>query len=389
MKTYDIIVVGAGILGIAHAYHCLQAGLKVALFEKTDYPRAATARNFGQVVPSGFATKWQSYGRESLDIYKSIQKQMDISVRPGGSIYLASNAEELVLLQELWRINQDNHYNSELLTRSQCLEQFPGLQPSYVLGGLYFPEEVTVDPRQVGQRLIQYCIDRYDLDYYPHTLANEVSVTNGEVELVTNHKQQYKAQKLFLCSGNEFQLLFPELFQASDLQLVKLQMLAIHPPADLKIKSSILTGWTIRRYESFQECPSFRSIKTREDETAYHRQKGIHILFKQADDGSIILGDSHEYTPIQQPEALAFDTDHAINQFILSEAQKIFQLDRALIRESWQGYYCQSASDDIFNQTIDQHIHIVTGIGGKGMTASLGYAKQHIQQVLALNSPIL
>ena len=63
---YDVIIVGGGILGTFHAYHAHKKGLKVAILEKDKQPQGATVRNFGQVVPSGMNTKWQTFGRENL-----------------------------------------------------------------------------------------------------------------------------------------------------------------------------------------------------------------------------------------------------------------------------------------------------------------------------------
>ncbi len=91
---YDLIVVGAGILGTFHAYHAARMGKKVLLTEKDQYPVNATVRNFGQVVPSGMSGKWLDYGRRSTEIYKSIQQEFDISVRQNGSVYIASDEEE-------------------------------------------------------------------------------------------------------------------------------------------------------------------------------------------------------------------------------------------------------------------------------------------------------
>ena len=77
--------------------HSPEFKAKVALIEKNAYPRDATVRNFGQIVPSGFGSKWQEYGLASLELYKAIQKQADVTLRKHGSIYVASDAEELTL----------------------------------------------------------------------------------------------------------------------------------------------------------------------------------------------------------------------------------------------------------------------------------------------------
>ena len=77
---YDLIIVGAGILGVAHAYHASKSGMKVLILEKDSFPVGSTVRNFGQVVPSGMSGKWFDYGIKSLKIYQEIQQKFDISV---------------------------------------------------------------------------------------------------------------------------------------------------------------------------------------------------------------------------------------------------------------------------------------------------------------------
>ncbi len=382
---FDIVVVGGGILGLSHAYHCLKSGYKVALIEKNDLPRDASVRNFGQVVPSGFNSQWQQYGLESLRLYKEIQQQVDITVRQEGTVYIASNDEEVQLIEELAAINHRNGYASLLLSQRNCLDRYPGIKPAYARAGLFFPEEIVVDPRLAVARLIGYCCEQLSLQYIPHTTIKEIVRSNGRIHLDSTSGVTFTADKVFVCSGNEFQLLYPHLFRQSDLKIVKLQMMDTVPQPSVRIAGSVLTGWTIRRYESFQECASYAGIKAREDQQAYHLQHGVHILFKQLLDGAVVIGDSHHYTPVSQHAVADFDTSAALNAFMIAEAQKIYQLDDWQIRNTWLGFYCQCASREVYNETIDEHIHIVTGIGGKGMTGSLGYAKEHITKLLSVS----
>jgi len=168
-KKYDLLVVGGGVMGAFHAYHALQQGLKVALLEKNKVPQGASVRNFGQVVPSGMDAKWQQIGRSSLAIYKSLQETFDLSVRPGGTIYIASDPEEQQLIEELSAINRLHDYPSQLLTAQECLDRYPGLKASYCKGGLFFPEEITVDPRVAVHRLLAYLVEQFQLAYFPQT----------------------------------------------------------------------------------------------------------------------------------------------------------------------------------------------------------------------------
>lgn len=386
MKSYDIIIVGGGILGVSHAYHCLNANLKVALVERNPYPMDASVRNFGQIVPSGFLGTWQDYARRSLVHYNDLQAKTELTVQTEGSLYVASNEEEEILITELYHINQQNNYPCELWNKALCLQTQPHLNQQYVQRGLFFPKEMKVDPRKLTRKLINYLHETTDLDYYPHTPVNSI-LDNGSIEVSSQTGLRLKADKVFLCCGTEFELLYPVLFRNSDIQKVKIQMLETVPQYKTKIKGSLLTGWTIRRYESFQKCPSYSRISALESPDDYHKKHGVHILFKQSADGSIIVGDSHHYQDISDGCQMDERTDAILNQFMIDEASKIVHFDTAAIRRTWQGYYSQVPDEkNIFNQTIGSNIHIVTAIGGKGMSASLGYAEAHVSHCLNLNN---
>ena len=51
--TLPILIVGAGILGLSHAYAAAKRGLKVRVFERTATPLGASVRNFGQALVTG------------------------------------------------------------------------------------------------------------------------------------------------------------------------------------------------------------------------------------------------------------------------------------------------------------------------------------------------
>ena len=380
-NKYDAVIVGGGILGTFHAFHALELGLKVCLVEKNAYPQGATTQNFGQVVPSGMNSKWQKFGRRSLQIYQDIQSKFDISVRQNGTVYLASNEEEERLLVELRAINNNNDYESKMLTKSECLERYPGLRRTYVTAGLFFPQEVTVEPSTMIHRLQEYLVQEKGLAMKTNFTVVSCERKASYVEVLSAGGEVLQASKVIICNGSDFKTLYPELFATSDLEISKLQMMQTKPQENYALKGSILTGWSIRRYEAFHECPSYAEIKRNEPQDSLQKQWGVHILFKQAVDGSVILGDSHQYADVDRVEDLGYDLDMDIDNFMVEEAKKIIQLPTYEIQRRWYGMYSQCKSSDVFKKTIDGHIHIVTGIGGKGMTGSAGFSKKNIATI--------
>ena len=128
----------------------------------------------------------------------------------------------------------------------------------------------------------------------------------------------------------------------------------------------------------------FCGDKSKEDPNTFEKKWGIHILFKQATDGSVIIGDSHQYADAANIDDLGFDLRVDIDDFMIQEAKKIFDLPTFEIQNSWFGMYSQCKENDIFQHTIDNNIHVVTGIGGKGMTGSAGFSKENIKNIFNL-----
>ncbi|WP_247236326.1 TIGR03364 family FAD-dependent oxidoreductase [Telluribacter sp. SYSU D00476] len=378
MTHFDLIVVGAGILGTSHALQAARLGKKVLLLEKDNFPTNATVRNFGQVVPSGLSGRWHRYGQRSIELYKEIQAEYDISVRANGSVYVASDEPEWQLAHEAEELFRDKAYPAQLLSAEETLARHPYLKASYVKGSLFFPDDVSVEPDRLVHRLIQYIQQKYGVMYLPNTAVLDFQSGAEGVEVVTARREKFKGQQVVICNGSEFRLLFPDLFASSGLVVSKLQMLQTLPLPNVTLAGNILTGLTIRRYESFEECPSFAQLTT---PTHYEELKkwGIHLLFKQAMDGSIIIGDSHEYAPADRTDELGFDVKEPINELILREAERIVEFPVRGIARAWAGYYAQHP-DEILEREIAPGLHIITGIGGKGMTSSLGYAEEKVKE---------
>jgi FAD dependent oxidoreductase TIGR03364 len=381
--TYHLIVVGAGNLGTFHAYHALQRGLRVLLLEKDAQPSEATVRNFGQVIPSGMAFDgWFERGRESARLYRALQARTDVSVRGNGSYYFASDDDERTLLEELATLLAGRDFRCRLLTKAECLETCPPLRADYVSGGLWAGEDLSVEPRLLVNRVRELLIREEGLHYRPNTAVVGCEVKNGGVTVRTAAGDTFRADRVAVCNGQDFALLFPELFAQSGLKVVKLNMMQTVPLPGVTLPGNVLSGLSIRRYESFESCPSRHRIAAPAWQQPY-LDGGIHILFKQAPDGSVIVGDSHEYAPVTEATSLDFALRNDLNELILREARRMMDFPTWQMQSYWAGYYSQTADGGAFTHVLDGRIHVATGIGGKGMTTAPAFARECVEGMFA------
>lgn len=384
-QKYDLAVIGSGVMGTFHAYHAALHGLKVVVFEKEIRPMEATVRNFGQVVPSGFPPgRWHYYGRYSTQLYKEVQAKTDIGIRNNGSVYIASNEGEMQLIEELHESFSSVDYPSQMLTKEQVLERWPAVRPDYVKGAVLFEQEVSAESRRMIHQLQAYLAQEFGIDFRYSTPVCGLDDRTEGVQIEDTHGKTTIAEQVVVANGRDFKLLYPELFANSNIEVTKLAMMATKPLPEVDLKGNILTGLTIRRYESFSELPSFSKL----DPSEVNQEavaNGIHILFKQRTDGAIVIGDSHHYADAAKADDLGFDIDMDVNRIILEEAKKIIDLPSWEIKDYWNGVYAQmKGGEEIYENSISDRIHISTAIGGKGMTASAGYSKERIEKIFAL-----
>lgn len=136
-KKVDVAVVGAGIVGLAHAYLAARCRRSVAVFERNPAALGASIRNFGMVWPIG-----QSAGRlheialRSREIWLEILRKAKLPYLQAGSLHVAYREDEAAVGKEFSEKAASLGYECAWLTPHQTLARSHAIRAEGLLGAL-------------------------------------------------------------------------------------------------------------------------------------------------------------------------------------------------------------------------------------------------------------
>lgn len=370
---YDVIVVGAGIVGSAVAWSAAERGLKVLVLERSARAEGASVRNFGMVWPVG-----QPAGERLALALRSRERWLRLLTDAGlwhetaGSIHLAADEDALAVMREFAERGPDAGYRVRLVTAREARALSPAAGPA-VLGGFVSDTEVCVDPRATIAALPGWLHRRYGVEVRFDTTV--IAAEEGAVR--TAGGETLKARRIVVASGAETRLLFGHLFGPAGVVPCKLHMLRTVPqPAGFRIGPMVASGLTLRHYESFAVCPSLAAYRERITREAPELDRfGIHVMASQHGHGGVTIGDSHEYGDAIAPFNAAF-----IDERILSELKRIIALPDWTIAERWTGVYAKRPGHTHLELEPAPGVYVLNGTGGAGMTLSFGIADAFVQR---------
>lgn len=374
-RSMRVGIVGAGIVGLSYAWAAAARGHQVTVLEKSSSASGASIRNFGMVWPIGqpCGTSYQT-ALQSRQSWLSLSQAAGVWVNECGSLHLAYRDDELAVLREFAAAAPDLGVSCCLQSAHEIVSRSPAANPDGLLGGLYSPTELCVNPRVASAQIARWLSNHYQVDFQFSTLVTAAESTH----LRTADHRVWEFDCVVVCGGAEAGTLFPLAMQQSGLRMCKLQMLRTEvQPNQWRLGPHIAGGLTLRHYRSFEICPSLRSLKQRvADESPELDRYGIHVMASQDDQGHVILGDSHEYDDEIDP----FDKE-LIDEFILRELRTLIRLPTWKIQTRWHGVYAKHPELPIFQDQPIPGVYLRTGTGGAGMTMSFGLAETDWQTI--------
>ena len=370
----DVIVVGAGIVGLAHALAAVRAGARVMVVDRDARANGASIRNFGFITVTGQeqGRVWR-LARRSAAIWRNVAPAAGIRIDQEGLLVLGQRPESSAVLDAFMATEMGE--GCRRLNPSSVADLCP--QAHAPAGAILSTHDLRVESREALPRLAAWLAEVHGVRFRFGSAV--VGMETGRVALANG--EALAADAIFACPGDDWASLFPSIYAEESITRCKLQMLRLAAPG-WRLPAPVMSDLSLVRYLGYAALPEAAALKAQlEQEQAEALGWGIHLIVVQSADGSLVVGDSHEYGPTPDPFGRA-DIDAAM----LRQYEAVLGTPPA-VAERWTGTYASAAGHSIVRSPMPG-VHLVVVTSGTGASTGFALAEETVNGVFGNREPI-
>lgn len=201
--VYDVILIGAGSVGVPTAFFLSRAGLKTLVLDSNpSVGQGSNKRAIGGIRATHSDPAKIRLCQRSLDIFSTWKETYgnEIEWFQGGYYYVAYREQEKDSLQELIRVQKGFGLNVDWLDASQSLTLLPDLNPEGLLGGSFSPEDGSASPLLSIHAFYQHAIQS-GADFHFREPVIKIDQEKGRITSVSTSTGTYSTRLIINCSG--------------------------------------------------------------------------------------------------------------------------------------------------------------------------------------------
>jgi D-hydroxyproline dehydrogenase subunit beta len=367
-QALDLAIVGAGIVGLAHALAAARRGLRVAVIDRDPRALGASIRNFGFVTVTGQAEgETRNRALRSREVWAEVAAQAGIPVLQRGALVVSRRQEAREVLAAY--AAGPHGEGCELFDASHARRRWPMLAAG-LSGALWSPHELRIEPREALPKLARWLEEKHGVAFHWG-----VAVTGFGAGGVIHAEGEIAAGAVLLAPGENLRALSPALARRAGIRACRLQMLRTVPqPASFRLDSVLMSDLSLVRYEGFAtQRPAARLRARLAAEAGESLARGVHLIVAQGADGSLVIGDSHDYGEAAEPFAA-----EAVDALILDELDAVLDVPRPGIAERWLGVYPVADVSPLLREAVGERVRAVVVTSGTGMSTAFAIAEETI-----------
>ena len=355
--TYDVVIVGAGIVGVACADECARQGMRVAVVDQDLVGGGATAAAMGHIVVMDDSSAQFALTRYSRHLWQDLRPDLpaDVEYEPCGTIWVAADEEELAEVHRKYAYYSRWGVPAEVLTAQDMERLEPNLRKG-MAGGLLVPEDAVLYPPCAAQ----FLMDRAQSRGAKLQLGVSVAqIGKGRVQLADG--SQFSAGTIVNAAGTWAPTLTPGI----DIKKRKGHLVITDRYPGLVRHQLVELGYLKSAYSITADSFAF-NVQPRKT-------------------GQVLIGSSRQYGAEQK------EVDHAILTGMLQRAQHYLPaLAQTSALRVWTGF--RAATPDklplIGPWPGDSTLYLATGHEGLGITTSLASARLLVDQLVGRSPAI-
>jgi D-hydroxyproline dehydrogenase subunit beta len=371
-RRFDVAVVGAGIVGLAHALAAARRGLRVVVFDRECEAIGASVRNFGFITVTG-QQRGECWRRalRSRDVWLEVAAQAGIAIEQEGLVVVARRPEAMAVLEAFAATEMGAA--CELLDGRDVRARCPVLGEASIAGALWSPHERRIESRYAIPKLTGWLESVHGVTFMRETLVKEVAPPQ-----VVTTAGTFEVERAVVCPGDDLLTLYAERIRALGIGRCRLHMLKVAPAGRaFRLPAAVISDLSLVRYLGYAELPEAAALQARlEVEQPQMLAQGIHLIAVQGRDGDLIVGDSHHYERSPSPFA-----EEGVDELILAELATVLRLPDARVRERWTGTYAHLPDRLAVIDAPEPEVRLVMVTSGTGASTAFAIGQEVIDDL--------
>jgi D-hydroxyproline dehydrogenase subunit beta len=366
-READLVVVGAGVVGLAHAWHAVRAGLRVVVVERDERAVGASVRNFGHVCTTAQAGEVLDLALVAREEWLRLAADSGLPVHEHGTVVVARTPAQARVLEEFEAERGGDAVRP--LTAKEAIARL-GFAPAGLVAAAHLPHDLRIDPTTASARFAAH-LEALGVEILWRTTVLEID--DGEVRTT---RGTVRTTRTVVCVGHDVDRFFPDLADAHGMLRCRLRMLEIDTPVGT-VAPAVLTGSSMLRYDGLATQPSAAAVRAElEAELPAMLEHGVNLMLTQRPDGRLVIGDTHAYDVTEDP----FE-DEASDVLLLDQMQGLLGAPLT-VRRRWRGVYASSTVGPFLVAEPIPGVTVASVTTGIGMTTALGLARRTVADLL-------
>ena len=283
-NTFDVVVIGAGVIGCSIAYQLSAAGLKTALLDRGQVGAGASGANFGMVQSNDVELDHSiPMVKASYSKFDHLEKELGMSVcfRRIASLRLLSSERQWKLSEERSKILPRNGIPYEFVPPERIKEIEPLVDPTNLFGGTYSSYQGQLNPFLLMWAYLRRAIP-LGLSLHTYTEVTGFEIENGKMRGVHTNRGHFSAGVVVLATAAWTRQLGKMIGQDWNIHAFRASAMVTEPVHDLKLNTILTSADHIEMEVTSKEDAELTVLATTQT-------PDNHFLIAQADRPGNIL----------------------------------------------------------------------------------------------------